>query len=70
MSMLNCGGMFEEYDVHNVGEISTRIEEMDALLSLNYWLSIFTMEIGKKGGESYPAKTIYGIVCGVPHKTS
>ena len=36
-----------------------------ALLSLNYWLSNFVMEVAKKGGESYPPKTVYGIACGV-----
>ena len=37
---------------------------MDAL-SLNYWLSKFVMEVAKKTDERYPAKTIYGIVCGI-----
>ena len=37
---------------------------MDAL-SLNYLLSKFVMEVAKKTGERYPAKTIYGIVCGI-----
>ena len=37
---------------------------MDAM-SLNYWLSNFMMEIAIKGGESYPPKTVYGIVRGV-----
>ena len=47
------GGMFKDYDLHNAGVLSTRIEEMDAL-SLNYLLSNFIMEIAnlKKGGES------------------
>ena len=40
------------------------IEEMDAS-SLNYWLSKFVMEVAKKSGERYPAKTIYGIICGI-----
>ena len=25
------------------------------------------MEVAKKTGERYPAKTIYGIVCGIQH---
>ena len=40
---------------------------MDAL-SLNYWLSKFFLEVAKKTGERYPAKTIHGIVsvvCGI-----
>ena len=56
--------MFKDYHLHNVGVLSTRIEEMDAL-SLNYWLSNFVMEVAKKGGESCPPKTVYGIACGV-----
>ena len=29
------------------------------------WLSKFVMEVAKKTGERYPAKTIYGMVCGI-----
>ena len=59
--VLDCGGVFKDYDVHNVGVLSTRIEEMDAL-SVHYWLSKFVIEIAKKGGERYPPKTVFGIV--------
>ena len=64
MPVLDPGGLFKEYDLHKVAILSTGIEEMDAL-SLNYWLSKFAMEVAKKTGERYPAKTIYGIVCGM-----
>ena len=62
--VLDPGGVFKDYDLHKVATLSTGIEEMDAL-SLNYWLSKFVMEVAKKTGERYPAKTIYGIVCGI-----
>ena len=62
--VLDCGGMFKDYDLHNVGVLSTRIKEMDAL-NVNYFLSKFVMEVARKGGERYPPKTVYGIVCGI-----
>ena len=37
---------------------------MDAIC-LNYWLTKFVMEVAKDSGESYPPRTVYGIVCGV-----
>ena len=40
---------------------------MDAV-TLNYCLSKFVMEVAKKGrggGEGYPPKTVYGIICGI-----
>ena len=33
------------------------------VLSLNYWLSKFVMEVVKKSGERYPPKSVYGIIC-------
>ena len=56
--------MFEYYDLHEAGALSTRIEDMDAL-SLNYWhgLSKSFMEVAKKNGERFPTKTLYWIVC-------
>ena len=62
--VLDPGGLFKGYDLHKVAQLSTSIEEMDAL-TLNYWLSKFVMEVAKKSGERYPPKTIYGIVCGI-----
>ena len=41
--VLDCGGVFKDYDLHNVGVLLTRIEEIVAL-SVNYWLSEFVME--------------------------
>ena len=53
--------MFKD-DLHNVGMLSTRMEEMDAL-RLIYLLRNFIMEIAKKDGYSYTLKIVYGIVC-------
>ena len=62
--ILDPGGLFKDYDLHKVAQLSTSIEEMDAV-TLNYWLSKFVMEVAKKSGERYPPKTVYGIVCGI-----
>ena len=42
--VLDCGGLFKDYDLHNVTAVSVDIAGMDAL-SLNYWLSKFVMEV-------------------------
>ena len=56
--VLDPGSLFKDYDLHKVATVSTGIEEMDAL-------SLIVMEVAKKTGERYPAKTIHGIVCGI-----
>jgi len=38
--VLDCGGLFKDYDLHKVTALSADIAGMDAL-SLNYWLSKF-----------------------------
>jgi hypothetical protein len=48
--VLDCGGLFKEYDLHKVTAVSADIAGMDAL-SLNYWLSKFVMEVAKKSGK-------------------
>ena len=55
--VLDCGGLFKEYDLHKVTAVSADIAGMDALL-LNYWLSKFVMEVAKKSGERYPPKSV------------
>jgi len=35
--VLDPGGLFKNYDLHKVAQLSTSIEEMDAV-NLNYWL--------------------------------
>ena len=62
--VLDPGGLFKGYDLHKVAQLSTSIEEMDAV-TLNYWLRKFVMEVAKKSGERYLPRTIYGIVCGI-----
>ena len=59
--VLDCGGLFKDYDLHKVTALSA-MSGMDAL-SLNYWLSKFVMEVAKKSGGRYPPKTVYGIIC-------
>ena len=56
--VLDCGGVFKDYELHKVCALSA----MD-VLSLNYWLSKFVMEVVKKSGERYPPKSVYGIIC-------
>ena len=60
--VLDCGGLFKDYDLHKVTALSADIAGMD-FLSLNNWLSKFVVEVAKKYGERYPLKTVYGIIC-------
>ena len=60
--VLDCGGLFKDYDSHKVTALSADIAGMEAL-SLNYWLSKFVMEVAKKSGGRYPTKTVYGTFC-------
>ena len=45
--VLDCGGVFKDYDLHKVCAVNADIAAMD-VLSLNYWLSKFVMEVAKK----------------------
>ena len=66
-SRFRPGGLFKDYDLHEVAQLSTEVEEMDAV-TLNYWLSKFVMEVAKKSRKRYPPKTLYGlIICGIQH---
>ena len=60
--VLDPGGLFKGYDLHKGAQLSSSIEELDAV-TLNYWLSKFETEVAKKSGETYPPKTVYRIVC-------
>ena len=60
--VLDCGGVFKDYELHKVCALSADIAAMD-VLSLNSWLSKFVMEVAKKSGERYPPKSVYGIIC-------
>ena len=44
--VLDCGGLFKDYNLHKATTLNADIAGMDALL-LNYWLSKFVMEVGK-----------------------
>ena len=60
--VLDCGGLFKDYDLRKVTALSADIAGMDGL-SLNYWLSKFVIEVAKKSGGRYSPKTVYGIIC-------
>ena len=45
--IIDCGGLFKDYDLHKVTALRADIPGMD-VLSLNYWLSKFVMEVAKK----------------------
>ena len=62
VAVLDCGGVFKDFELHKVCALSADIAAMD-LVSLNYWLSKFVMEVAKKSGEKYPPKSVYGIIC-------
>ena len=47
-----------------VQSLSTDSAKMDAN-ALNYWLSKFDQEVSNSEGKVYPARTVYGIVCGI-----
>ena len=60
--VLDCGGLFKDYDLHKATALSADIARMDAQ-SPKYWLSKFVMEVAKMSGGRYPPKTVYGIIC-------
>ena len=59
--VLDPGGLYKGYKLHKVAQLSTSVEEMDAV-TLNYWLSKFVIEVAKKSGERHPRNTVYEIV--------
>ena len=48
--VLDCGGVFKDYELHKVCALSADIAALD-VVSLNYWLSKFVMEVAKKSGH-------------------
>ena len=63
--ILDAGGAFKDYgDLSKVQSLSTDLANMDAN-ALNYWLSKFVQEVANSEGKVYPARTLYGIVCGI-----
>ena len=53
--VLDCGGLFKDYDSHKVTALSADIAGMDAL-PLNNWLSKFVMEVAKTSDGRYPPR--------------
>ena len=64
VAVLDSGRMFKDYDFHKVMSLSARIEEMDAL-SLNYIGLASLLWKWPKSRETYPRKTVYGIICSI-----
>ena len=52
------------FDCQKVQNLDTKIVNMTTE-TLNFWLSRFIQEVVKANGERYPARTLYGIVCGL-----
>ncbi len=52
------------FDCQKGQNLDTNIVNMTTE-SLNFWLSRFIQEVVKANGERYPARTLYGIVCGL-----
>ena len=65
--VLDPGGFFKGYDLQKVAQISTSIEEMDAV-TLNYWLSKFVMDGGcqQVGGEIYTEDSLWNSLWPLP----
>ena len=53
VSILDPGGLFKDFELHEVNPVSCETQDMDAI-SLNYWLTKFVMEVAKDSGERYP----------------
>ena len=65
VAVIDPGGVFKDWPkLHKVDMVTTDIASMDAD-TLNYWLSKFVQEVVNSKGERYPARTVYGIVCGL-----
>ena len=55
--IVEVGGVFKEYELDKVQQLTQPITEMDALM-LNYWLSKFVQELAKCSKDLYPLKKI------------
>ena len=63
--VLDPGGTFKDYgDLSKVQSLSTDLANMDAN-ALSYWPSNFVQEVANSEGKVYPARTLYGIICGI-----
>ncbi len=52
------------FDCQKVQNLDTNIVNITTETQ-NFWLSRFSQEVVKANGERYPARTLYGIVCGL-----
>ena len=65
LKLLDAGGGFKDYgDFFKVQSLGTDLANMDAN-PLNYWLSKFFQEVANSEGKVYPARILYGIICGI-----
>lgn len=63
--VLDSGGAFKDYgDLYKVQSLSIDLADTDAN-ALNYWLGKFVLEVANSEGKVYPARTLYGIICGI-----
>ena len=63
--VLDAGGAFKDCrKLLKVQSLSTDLASMDAN-TLNYWLSKFVQEVANSEWKVYPARTLYGIICGI-----
>ena len=59
---MDCGCLFNDYNLHKVTTLSADIAGMDVLL-VNYWLSKFMMEVAKQSSGRYTPTTVFVIIC-------
>ena len=61
--MIRAEPFKDYYELHKVQPFSNDLESMDTC-PLNCWLRQFVQEVANAEGEKYPARTLYGIICG------
>ena len=64
--ILDPGGAFKDLeDLYlKVQSLSKDLANMGANI-INYWLSKFVQEVATSQWKVYPARTLYGIICGI-----
>lgn len=63
--VLDSGGAFKDYgDLYKVQSLSIDLADTDAN-ALNYWLGKFVLEVANSEGKVYPARILYGKICGI-----
>ena len=67
LPVLDPGGAFKDInyaDLYKVRSLSTDLANLD-VNTLNYWPSKFVQGVAYSEGKVYPARTLYGIICGI-----